>query len=172
MTPEEQYEQYMKMHRDFSQSYAVVYKQVMDFYPLPQKFIKEAEPEIDGQIEKLWTCRNNPTAEDTFHDFIYFAKNFKDFAGMANTIFEEYTELRNESGNYIKTVFRLKEKNYEDNCVKDEYAELIPVLHKLIGGFNEVKQKTEEAARNLLKLQREWTSLKEKMDPAKGSAPP
>ena len=33
MIPPAQYELYKKMHRDFSQSYAVVYKQVMDFYP-------------------------------------------------------------------------------------------------------------------------------------------
>jgi hypothetical protein len=172
MTPEEQYEQYMRMHRDFSQSYAMVYKQVMDFYPLPQKFISEATPEIDNQLEKLWTCRNNPTAEETFHDFIYFAKNFQEFAGTANSIFEEYTELRNKSGDYIKTVFRLKEKNLPDNIGRDEYVELIPVLNKLIGGFNQVKQKTNEIAKNLLKLQSDWLSLKQKMIPPKGSTPP
>ena len=172
MTPEEQYEQYMKMHRNFSQSYAIVYKQVMDFYPLPQKFIQEAAPEIDGQIEKFWESRNNPTDEESFRHFFHFAKNFKEFAGIANSIFEDYKDLRNESGNYIKTVFRLKEKNPTDHSGTDDYVELIPLLGKLMMRFQEVKQKTDEAAKRLSKLQCEWGSIKEKMNPPQGTIRP
>jgi hypothetical protein len=167
MSPQEQYDQYLKLHRDFSQSYAVVYKQVMDFYPLPQKFIQEATPEIDLQIEKFWECRNNPTEEESFRSFVHFAQNFREFAGTANNIFEEYKGLRGESGDYIKTVFRLKQKNPTGNCA-EEYVELIPVLNRLMNGFKQVKQKTEEAAKNLYKLQNEWGSLRQKINQPKG----
>ena len=169
MTSEEQYEQYMTLHRDFSQAYSKVYKHVMDFYPLPQKFIKDAAPEIDSYVEKFSAIEKAPDQRDSFEDFFYFAKNFKEFAANANGVFEEYKGLHGESGNYIKTIFKLKERHRSSHDEPEEYVRLIPVLNKLIGGFKDVKQKTDEAAKNLQQLQSEWGSLKEKMNVAKKS---
>jgi hypothetical protein len=160
MTPEEEYEQYMRLHRNFSETYTTVYKHVMDFYPLPQKFIQEAAPKVESYVEDFWDHKNAPPENDSFREIVFFARNFKEFAANANNVFEEYKGLHGQSGNYIKAIFRLKEKSVAGG---DDYAKLIPVLNKLIDGFEEVKQKTDKAAKDLQKLQMEWSSLSEKM---------
>jgi len=171
MTAAEQYEQYMVLHRDFSDTYTKVYKHVMDFYPLPQKFIQVAAPEIDSYVEKFAVHQNEPDESDSFQHLFYFAKNFKDFAADANGVFEEYKGLHGESDNYIKAIFKLKEKNHTGAEVV-EYVQLIPVLNKLIDGFKVVKQKTDEAAKNLQLLQTEWGSIKQKIEPVNGTVGP
>jgi len=165
MTTEEEYEQYLVLHRNFSDTYAQVYKHVMDFYPLPQKFIKEATPELDGYIEKFWAHENSPVEGESFRNLVFFAKNFREFANNANGIFEEYQGLHGESGKYIKTIFKLKEKIPAGVNASNEYTRLVPVLKKLITGFEQIKQKTEKTAKNLQLLQAEWGSLKSKMNP-------
>ena len=161
MTPEEEYEHYMTLHRSFSEAYTTVYKHVMDFYPQPQKFIQEAAPKVDDYVEDFWDHKNALHENSSFRTLVFFAQNFKKFAENANNVFEEYKVLHSQSGNYIKTIFRLKEKNVED-C--NDYAKLIPTLNKLITGFEEVKQKTDKAAKELEKLQMEWRHLSEKMN--------
>ena len=165
MTSEEQYQQYLALHRNFSESYSQVYKHVMDFYPQPQKFIKEAAPEIDSYVERFSAYRTRVAGEESFQQFFYFAKSFKEFATETNGVFEEYQGLHGESGNYIKTIFKLKEKGYGDTEDSTQYVELIPVLSKLIGGFEHVEKKTEEAAKRLQQLQSEWGNIKTKMSP-------
>jgi len=167
MTTEEKYQQYKLLHKNFSDTYAKVYKHVMDFYPQPQKFIREATPQIDSYIDKFSDYHHPPDKDDSFEDVVYFARNFKDFASNANGMFEEYKGLHTESGNYIKTIFKLKEKNADTLEGSADYIRLIPVLSKLITGFERIKQKTDEAAKNLCQLQAEWGSLKEKMNPDK-----
>jgi hypothetical protein len=161
MAPQEQYEQYLLLHRGFSETYSKVYKQVTDFYPLPQKFILEAAPEIDGYVEGFWEHKNDPHESDSFRDLVFFANNFQAFTLHANHVFNEYKELHSESDRYIKTIFRLKEKKLAD---VSDYAQLVPVLNKLITGFQQVKQKTDEAAKKLRQLQADWGSIKEKMN--------
>ncbi len=165
MEPLDEYEQYIMLHRDFSKAYSQVYKHVMEFYPLPQKFIKEAKPEIDTYVEKFAVDPGDPEKHDTFDNLLYFARNFKDFAAHANEVYEEYKGLHGESGEYIKSVFRLKEKCNGPDHGDSEFAKLIPALNKLIGGFKRVEQKTNEAARNLQQLQSDWRKLKENIDP-------
>ena len=162
MIPEEEYEQYMKLHRRFSETYTTVYKYVMDFYPQPQKFIQEAAPKVESYVEDFWDHKNAPPENGSFRELVFFAQDFKEFAANANNVFEEYKVLHSQSGNYIKTIFRLKEKS-EANC--NDYAKLIPELNKLITGFDQVKQKTDMAAKELQKLQIEWGSLSGKMKP-------
>jgi regulator of replication initiation timing len=160
MTPEEDYNQYMQLHRNFSETYTMVYRHVMDFYPLPQKFIQEAAPKVDSYVEDFWTHKNAPPENSSFRELVFFAQSFKQFATEANNVFEEYKGLHGQSNKYMKAIFSLKQNT---NAGADEYAKLIPVLNKLITGFEDVKQKTEKAAKKLQKLQMEWTSLKEKM---------
>ena len=160
MRPEEEYEQYEQLHRDFSKTYLKVYKHVMDFYPLPQKFIQEATPEIDSYVEKLSGRDNGPDGGRSFQALFCFAKNFQAFAADANHVFEEYQQLQSESGHYIKNVFRLKEKSTGPDSGATEFARLIPVLTRLVGGFKRIEQKTEAADQNLQQLQNEWRRLK------------
>jgi hypothetical protein len=167
MTPVEEYEQYEILHRDFSKAYAQVYKHVMDFYPQPQKFIQEATPEIDTYVEKLSATANKQDEEGSFQALFYFAKNFKAFAAEANDVFEEYKGLQGESGSYIKSVFRLKEKNPGNYSGAAEFTKLVPVLNKLIGGFRRIEQKTEENAKAFRQLQNEWRRLKANIGPEK-----
>ena len=170
MTPEEEYDQYLHLHQNFSEEYARVYKHVMDFYPQPQKFIREASPEIDSYIEQFWQNENSSHENEAFRKLVFFANNFKSFATHANSVFEQFKGLHGESGNYIKTVFKLKEKIPPGR--NPEYTRLVPVLKKLISGFEQIKQKTDETANNLRQLQTEWGSLKQKMNPDKPSIRP
>lgn len=166
MAPDNEYEQYVMLHRDFSKTYSQVYKHIMDFYPLPEKFIHEAAPEIETYIEKLAAGATGPDGDSSFQQLTYFARNVKAFATTANEVFEEYKGLHGESGSYIKKVFRLKELCMDDDA-GDEFARLIPVLKKLIGGFKQIDEKTDQAAKNLQKLQSEWISLKANLGPNK-----
>ncbi len=167
MTPGEEYAQYESLHRDFSKTYMRVYKHVMDFYPLPQKFIQEATPEIDKYVEKL-SGAVGTTEGTSFQALFGFAKNFQAFAADANKVFEEYQGLQAESGRYIKNVFRLNERNQNPADGAPEFAKLIPVLTRLVGGFKSIEQKTNEAARNLQQLQNEWRRLKANTSNEKG----
>jgi hypothetical protein len=160
MIPEEEYEHYIKLHRRFSETYTTVYKYVMDFYPQPQRFIQEAAPKVECYVEDFWDHKNAPPENGSFRELVFFAQDFKEFAANANNVFEEYKVLHSQSGNYIKTIFRLKEKS---EVKRDDYAKLIPVLSKLITGFEEVKLKTDKAAKELQKLQTEWSALSQKM---------
>jgi len=168
MTPGEELAQYETLHRDFSKTYSKVYKHVMDFYPQPQKFIQEATPEIDTYVEKLSANAESPVGGGSFQALFSFARNFKAFAADADAVFEEYKELHSESGNYIKNVFRLKEKSHDAITGASDFARLIPVLNKLITGFKKIERKTDEAERNLQKLQSEWRRLKANIRPEKG----
>jgi hypothetical protein len=165
MTPREELEQYEMLHRDFSKTYARVYKHVMDFYPQPQEFIKEATPEIDAFVEKLSAGTGKPEMGSSFEALFCFAKHFQTFAAEANDVFDEYKELHTESGTYIKNIFRLREKGPDAGT--SEFARLIPVLSGLIGKIRKIEQRTDEAAKNLCQLQSEWRRIKENMDPAK-----
>jgi len=160
MAPGKDFEQYEQLHRDFSKTYMKVYKHVMDFYPLPQKFIREAAPEIDNYVEKLSAGDASPEGGRSFQALFSFAKDFQAFASDANKVFEEYQELQSESGRYIKTVFKLNERHQSRNEGATEFASLIPVLTRLVGGFQRIEKKTEEAAKNLRQLQNEWRRLK------------
>ena len=164
MKPKDEYEQYVMLHRDFSQVYSKMHKHIMEFYPVPQKFIQEAAPEIDIYVEKFSANAVDPGCHYSFDSLLFFAKNLKAFAADTNEVFEEYKGLHGESGDYIKKVFRLKEKSGDEGA---ELTQLIPALNHLIGGFRRIEQKTNEAAKNLLQLQSEWRKLKANIDPEK-----
>lgn len=163
MTPEEQYHQYLELHRDFSETYSSLYRYILEFYPQPQKFIAEASPEIDHYVKNFSASEQDERVMNSFESLFYFAKHFREFTITANEVFDEYKLLHDASGAYIKRVFRLKEKDKIHNECDSEYAQLIPTLTKLITGFKQVKYKTDAAAQNLQRLQSEWGVVKKKM---------
>ena len=173
MANEEEYEQYIMLHRDFRRTYSQVYKHVMDFYPEPQKFIEEAAPEIDTYVKSISNNSPHPESQGSFQTLSSFSRSVKEFAADANEVFEEYKELHSQSGLYIKDVFRLKEKGHDANANPDEFTKLIPLLSKLISGFKRVERKTDETAKTLQQLQSDWRKLKTNIsDEKKGSAWP
>lgn len=173
MTNEEEYEQYIMLHRDFSKTYSQVYKHVMDFYPEPQKFVQETVPEIDTYVKGIAGSAHHPESQGSFQALTYFARNVKELAANANEVFEEYKALHNESGHYIKDIFRLKEKVPDIETNPNEFTKLIPVLKKLISGFKRIERRTDETAKTLQQLQRDWKKLKTNIsDEEKGTAWP
>ena len=142
MNPDEHYALYKNLHHDFSQSYVITGKHVMDFYPAWKNFIDAEGPEIGRLVNAFSAAETNEQINSGFEMLFYFLKDFKEDAFTAHSIMKDYNVLCGQSNAYMKKVFMLQEKNLVDPS-GELYRQLGPELNNLINGFKEIEGKPE-----------------------------
>jgi hypothetical protein len=163
MTIEEEYNCYRSLHHDFSVSYASLHKHMLDFYPLPKKFIEETGPRIENYVRNYSIKEVNAKKNLSVEMIFYFSGSFSQFAAETVKLFDDYRLLYDESGMYMKRLFKLKESNPGQNPAgsAEEYIEMIPGLNALVGGLKSVEEKVCETEKKLAQLEAEWQSIQQ-----------
>ena len=141
-------------------AYKLLYEDVSSFSLMPEKFIQEAEPVIDGYLSK--PIDTSPELRIGLQVITEFINNFYVFMDEATEMFTEHQALAGHAMRYLEKVSFLNRKNQDRYIVEceDDYLQLMPELNNLREILYMVRDKVDTTSQNLNRLKPIWERIK------------
>ena len=152
---------YNALHDVFTVDYHEINQYILDLYNRPKLFIDETGPPLDRFLRE-YTLPGAPRPADMPTGVIlYFIGQIDEFTAQTAGLFDEHKAHVDECAKYMQKVSRLK-KTTKSNFV-DTQPELSGLTTELINvheGLKRIKEKADQMAERLQKLEGRWADMK------------